>query len=294
MTTTPARRLPPWIRARLSAGGAFATVNSTLEHGDLHTVCQSALCPNRHECFSRGTATFMILGAVCTRKCAFCAVTTGAPGPLDPDEPARVAGAAKELGLGHVVVTSVTRDDLADGGASVFAGVIQALRREMPAATVEVLVPDFRGNAGDIATVLAAGPDVLNHNLETVRRLQQQIRSGANYETSLSVLRQAAAWLPAVAVKSGLMVGLGETDEEIHEAMQDLFASGCRLLTIGQYLAPSPQHRPVDRYVEPERFDGYRADALAMGFVAVAAAPLVRSSYEAGHLLAAARMARTA
>lgn len=287
MSHIASRRHPPWIKTRLSAGGSFAGVSSALERGNLHTVCQSALCPNRHECFHRGTATFMILGNVCTRKCGFCAVTPGIPLPPDPGEPARVAKAARELKLGHVVVTSVTRDDLDDGGASLFAQVIHELRNQVPDATVEVLIPDFKGEERDIAIVLSAGPDVLNHNLETVKRLQQQIRSGANYERSLSVLRYAAAWKPAVTVKSGLMAGLGETDDEIHETMQDLLASGCRILTIGQYLAPSREHRAVDRYVEPAQFERYRERAISLGFKAVAAAPLVRSSYEAGDLLAA-------
>ena len=234
----------------------------------------------------------MILGNVCTRNCGFCAVTPGTPLPLDDDEPAKVAQAARKLKLEHVVVTSVTRDDLDDGGAHVFADVIRELREEAPGATIEVLIPDFQGRERDIAVVLAAGPDVLNHNLETVRRLQLEIRSGADYERSLSVLKYAATWNPAVIVKSGLMVGLGETDDEISAAMNDLLASGCVALTIGQYLAPSRRHRHVDRFVEPSQFERYREQAMALGFKAVASAPLVRSSYEAGALLAAARLWR--
>ena len=286
---TTAGKYPPWIRARLPAGGAATSVNAVLELGGLHTVCQSALCPNKHKCFSRGTATFMILGDVCTRNCGFCAVTPGTPVPPDDDEPVKVAKAARKLKLEHVVVTSVTRDDLDDGGAHVFAEVIRELRAEVPGATIEVLIPDFKGRERDIAVVLAAGPDVLNHNLETVRRLQLEIRSGADYERSLSVLHYAATWKPAVIVKSGLMVGLGETDDEIIAAEKDLLASGCVALTIGQYLAPSQRHRPVDRFVEPAQFERYREQAIALGFKAVASAPLVRSSYEAGALLAAAR-----
>lgn len=285
-------KYPPWIRARLPAGGATTSVNAVLELGGLHTVCQSALCPNKHNCFSRGTATFMILGNVCTRNCGFCAVTPGTPLPPDDDEPAKVAQAARKLKLEHIVVTSVTRDDLDDGGAHVFADVIRELRAEAPGATIEVLIPDFKGRERDIAVVLAAGPDVLNHNLETVRRLQLEIRSGADYERSLSVLKYAGTWNPAVIVKSGLMVGLGETDDEISAAMNDLLASGCVALTIGQYLAPSRRHRHVDRFVEPSQFERYREQAMALGFKAVASAPLVRSSYEAGALLAAARLWR--
>lgn len=290
MTTgTTTRKHPPWIKTRLSSGGAFTDINAALKRNDLHTVCQSAMCPNRHECFSRGTATFLILGDVCTRKCGFCAVTPGIPIAPDPAEPLRVAQAARDFKLGHVVITSVTRDDLDDGGASAFAEVITGLRKYVPKATIEVLIPDFKGKEHDLSVVLAAGPDVLNHNLETVKRLQNQIRSGASYERSLSVLRCAAAWKPAVTVKSGLMVGLGETDDEMHEAMKDLYASGCTVLTIGQYLAPSSNHRPVDRYVEPAHFERYREQAIELGFKAVAAAPLVRSSYGAGALLTEAK-----
>lgn len=247
------------------------------------------MCPNRHECFSHGTATFLILGDICTRKCGFCAVTPGTPIAPDPDEPIRVAQAARDFKLGHVVITSVTRDDLDDGGASVFAEVISELRKCVPNATIEVLIPDFKGRECDLSVVLAARPDVLNHNLETVKRLQDQIRSGANYKRSLSVLRYAAARKPAIMVKSGLMVGLGETDDEIYEAMKDLHAVGCTILTIGQYLAPSHNHRPVDRYVEPAQFEHYRERAIALGFQAVAAKPLVRSSYGAGELLKEAK-----
>jgi len=283
---------PPWIKTRLTAGGASASVNSVIEHGDLNTVCQSAMCPNRHECFHKGTATFMILGNSCTRSCAFCAVESGTPLPPDPGEPERVAAAAITLGLRHTVVTSVTRDDLDDGGAGMFAKVIRELKAGIPGATVEVLTPDFGGREKDVATVLSAGPDVFNHNLETVKRLQRQIRSGANYRRSLGVLRYAAAWKPEVAVKSGLMVGLGETDTELCDAIDDLFAAGCRFLTIGQYLAPSRNHRAIARYVEPLQFDQYREYAMARGFRAVASAPLVRSSYNAGELLNSIEVAR--
>ncbi len=275
------QRLPPWIRIRIPASGQYDVVHRTLASGGLHTVCRSARCPNEHECFNRGTATFMILGSVCTRNCAFCAVETGRPAPPDPGEPGRLAAAARSLGLTHVVITSVTRDDLPDGGSGHFARTIEAVRRALPLSSVEVLTPDFRGERSSLETVLAARPDVFNHNIETVRRLQRSIRPSADYERSLAVLAMAAAWGPPVRVKSGLMVGLGETDDEIEEAMRDLRAAGCALLTIGQYLAPSAGHAPVARFVEPDRFDRFGRRAREMGFTAVASGPLVRSSYRA-------------
>lgn len=277
-------RLPPWIRVRVPSRGTASAVSDLLSQAALHTVCQGAQCPNQHECFNRGTATFMILGEVCTRDCLFCAVKGGRPAPVDPGEPERVAGTAARLGLRHVVVTSVTRDDLPDGGAGVFAATIAALRARLPEARVEVLVPDFQGRTADIDTVLAARPDVFNHNLETVRRLQLAVRPAADYERSLAVLRRAAAAAPSVAVKSGLMVGLGETDDELLEAIADLRKAGCELLTIGQYLAPSRRHAPVQRFVAPEQFAGYARQATAMGFRGVASGPMVRSSYQADRL----------
>jgi lipoic acid synthetase len=266
---------------RVSGSGVVDAVHHLLDQNALHTVCQGAQCPNQHECFSRGTATFMILGEVCTRDCLFCAVRTGRVQAVDPDEPQRVAEAAERLHLRHVVVTSVTRDDLEDGGAGLFAGTIQAIRSRLPAATIEVLVPDFQGHERDLGTVLAAQPDVFNHNLETVRRLQLTIRPAASYKRSLAVLRVAAGWTPKPAIKSGLMVGLGETDEEILAAMQDLRQAGCELLTIGQYLAPSVRHIPVERYVHPDQFAEYARCGTEMGFRNVASGPLVRSSYHA-------------
>lgn len=274
-------RLPPWIRVRVSGSGVVDAVHSLLDQSALHTVCQGAQCPNQHECFSRGTATVMILGEVCTRDCLFCAVPTGRAQAVDPDEPQRVAEAAERLKLRHVVVTSVTRDDLEDGGAGLFAATIRAIRSRLPATTIEVLVPDFQGRERDLDIVLAARPDVLNHNLETVRRLQLSIRPAASYERSLAVLRYAAGWTPKTAVKSGLMVGLGETDEEIIEAMRDLRQAGCELLTIGQYLAPSPRHTQVERFVHPDVFAEYARRGTEMGFRNVASGPLVRSSYHA-------------
>jgi lipoic acid synthetase len=276
-------RLPPWIRVRLSGSGTSDAVRHLLESA-LHTVCQGAQCPNQHECFNRGTATFMILGGVCTRDCLFCAVKTGVPQTVDPGEPQRVAEAAERLRLKYVVVTSVTRDDLPDGGAALFAATIGAIRARLPEARVEVLVPDFMGRERDLDTVLAARPDVFNHNLETVKRLQRTIRPAASYERSLGVLRWAAAAQPKPVVKSGLMVGLGETDDEIGEAMLDLYRAGCEALTIGQYLAPSRRHAPVSRYVPPETFEEYARQGMAIGFRNVASGPMVRSSYHADRL----------
>lgn len=282
-------RLPPWIRVRLRADGHFSKVHETLRQGGLHTVCEGARCPNRLECYNRGTATVMILGDTCTRRCRFCAVRDGVPHPADPREPERVVTMARTLGLRYVVVTSVTRDDLPDGGAGFFAETIIQLKR-LDGVTVEVLTPDFQGKKHLVETVLAAGPHVFNHNLETVRRLQPDVRPQADYDRSLQVLRIAAAWLPELIVKSGLMVGLGETDDELMAALVDLRAAGCRSLTLGQYLAPTPRHWPVARFVPPQQFEHYRCRALGLGFLAVAAAPLVRSSYQADQLMADARM----
>ncbi len=284
------QRLPPWIRVRISGSRTFDQVQDLLSECNLNTVCSGAQCPNKHECFSRGTATFMILGDTCTRDCRFCAVKTGAPLPVDVDEPRRVAEAAGRLKLKHVVVTSVTRDDLADGGAGVFAATIRAVRERLPEARIEVLVPDFMGRESDIDVVLTAKPDVFNHNLETVRRLQRVIRPAADYDRSLSVLRYVAgrADVGRCVVKSGLMVGLGETDEEVHEAILDLRRAGCELLTIGQYLAPSARNHPVERFVTPEQFQEYAKWGVAAGFVGVASAPMVRSSYHADRQLGVA------
>ena len=257
-----------------------------LADAGLHTVCASAQCPNQAECFGRGTATFLILGNHCTRRCRFCAVEGGVPVAPDPGEAGRVAAAAARMKLRYVVVTSVTRDDLSDGGAGLFADTIRALRAACHGARIEVLTPDFGGREADIATVLDAQPDVFNHNLETVRRLQRTIRPQADYARSLAVLAYAARHGLDTVVKSGVMVGLGETDAELFDALADLHAAGCRALTIGQYLAPSPAYTPVARFVPPGTFEVYRASALRMGFTAVAAGPLVRSSYHAEALYA--------
>jgi lipoic acid synthetase len=268
------RRLPPWIRVRLSGRGEYAVVDAAVNRRNLNTVCVSADCPNRNECFNRGTATFMILGDICTRNCAFCAVQTGSPAAAEVAEPRNVAE---------------VRDDLPDGGASVFASTISEVRQASADVTIEVLTPDFKGCRTDVETVLTAGPDVFNHNIETVRRLQPAVRPQADYDRSLSVLKIAADCAESISVKSGIMVGLGETDEELAECMQDLCCAGCRLLTIGQYLAPSRDHAQVERFVEPDKFDEYAASALAIGFDAVASGPLVRSSYNAHDLMAQAR-----
>lgn len=275
------QRLPQWMRRPMATDQCYPDVNQLLERLQLNTVCASAKCPNRHECWNRGTTTLMILGNTCTRHCRFCNVNTGKPSPADPDEPARVAEAVKQLNLRHVVITSVTRDDLWDGGAQVFANTIRAVRSAVPEATIEVLTPDF---VEHLDTVLDAKPDVLNHNVETVQRLQAIIRPQASYEQSLATLRKAAE-RGGVQVKSGIMLGLGETDEEILQGLEDLYAAGVRLLTLGQYLAPTREHHPVARYLSPEHFDKLAERAWEIGFKGVAAGPLVRSSYRADELV---------
>ena len=277
--------LPPWIRVRARCGGGREEVDGLLGELGLHTVCQSANCPNLGECWHQRTATFMILGDVCTRNCRFCAVKHGSPAPLDPDEPGKVAEAAKRLGLKYVVVTSVTRDDLPDGGAAVFAATIRALRGLAADVKVEVLTPDFNVDQAALRAVLEARPDVFNHNLETVERMTPQVRYRAEYRKSLEVLRLAGELSGgALAIKSGIMAGLGETDDEVAEALRDLRGAGVSLLTIGQYLPPSPSHWPLARYVEPEQFAAWEAMAKRMGFAGVASGPLVRSSYMAERL----------
>jgi lipoic acid synthetase len=280
---------PPWLRIRYRETPELTRVQGLVRELRLHTVCQSAACPNLAECWSRGTATFMLGGDRCTRRCGFCDVTTGRPAALDPGEPARVADAIAALGLRFAVVTAVARDDLADGGAGHFAATIRALRERAPACRIEVLIPDFKGDEAALARVLDAGPDVLNHNLETVARLQRRVRPQARYQRSLRVLARAAALRPEIPTKTGLMLGLGERDEEIGEALRDVRATGCALLTLGQYLRPSAAHLPVERWVPPEEFEHWREAALALGFREVAAGPLVRSSYRAEQLAFAPR-----
>jgi lipoic acid synthetase len=280
---------PAWLRKRLPAGPAYEEVRRLLHDCRLHTVCQSACCPNQFECFARRTATFMILGDRCTRNCRFCAVDHGTPAAVDAEEPRRVAEAAGHLGLRYIVVTSVTRDDLSDGGAAIFAATVGTVKRRIPGARVEVLIPDFRGNERALQTVLEAGPEVLNHNLETVSRLYAAARPQADYRRSLDLLAHSAAAAPQILTKSGLMLGLGENEIEIRAALADLRGAGVGILTLGQYLQPTRAHLPVVRYLPPEVFESWHREALAMGFAAVASGPFVRSSYHADALCDAAR-----
>lgn len=275
---------PRWIRRKLPSGPEYERIRSMIQAGKLHTVCQEAQCPNIWECFSCRTATFLILGSRCTRNCTFCAVEHGDSGPPDLREPERVAEAAAAMGLSYVVVTSVTRDDLPDGGAGHFAETIRQIRKMIPGARVEVLVPDFQGDETALSTVLAAESDVLNHNIETVQRLYPRVRPQADYQRSLTFLRRAAEIAPGIETKSGMMLGLGETEEEIRKALKDLRRVGCRMLTLGQYLQPSRNHLAVARYVAPDEFASWEKEAKQMGFAQVASGPLVRSSYHAGEL----------
>jgi lipoic acid synthetase len=278
------RRKPEWLKSRQIPTEEERRVRHLMKNLHLNTVCREARCPNRTECFNRGTATFLIMGDTCTRGCRFCNVNKGIPLSLDPAEPGHVAEAVETLGLKYVVITSVTRDDLPDGGAGHFAEVIRAVRRTKKDVGIEVLIPDFKGDPSALERVMDAGPDVLNHNVETVPRLYSQVRPGALFERSLEVLERAKFYNPSVKTKSGLMVGLGETDEELYEVFTDLRKAGCDLLTVGQYLAPTKEHYPVAEYIPPERFEAYRAKALEMGFSDAACGPLVRSSYKAGEM----------
>lgn len=290
----PSPRKPEWIRVRAPAGQSFVETQRLMRANSLHTVCEEAACPNIGECWARKHATFMILGDVCTRACAFCNVATGKPRGLDPLEPAGVARSTAELGLKHVVVTSVDRDDLPDGGAAQFAATIRAIRSAAPATTIEVLTPDFRHKDGALEAVLAAGPDVFNHNLETVPRLYPTIRPGARYYWSLRLLDRAKALAPALFTKSGIMVGLGETRGEVLQVMDDLREALVDFLTIGQYLQPTPKHAGVDRFVTPDEFKEYEEIGRAKGFLLVASSPLTRSSYHADRDFARLRALRSA
>jgi lipoyl synthase len=281
MTTEPTQGKPRWLRRRLPTGPQYERIRSLIKDQCLATVCQEAMCPNQFECFGKGTATFMILGDRCSRNCRFCAVGHGPQGPPDLEEPGRVAEAVRSMGLSYCVITSVTRDDLADGGSGHFAATIQAIRAENPQILIEVLIPDFQGDAQALATVLAAGPDVLNHNLETVARLYPTVRPKADYGRSLELLRRSRAIAPDRVTKCGIMVGLGETTEELTGLFSDLRQTGCDILTIGQYLQPSRGHLEVVDYIPPEAFTALEHQALVLGFGAVAAAPFVRSSYQA-------------
>lgn len=275
------QKKPEWIKVRLPNNPVFFSTKDLVSDLRLHTVCESAQCPNRWECWSGGTATFMIAGERCTRACGFCAVDTAKPMPLEQDEPQRVAEGVRRLGLKHVVITGVARDDLADGGADHFGRTIEAIRALDPKIAIEVLVPDFNGKDPSIQRVVDAKPDIFNHNLETVERLTPLVRSRAKYRLSLAVLKRVKEMDPAMMTKSGIMLGLGETENELFQAMDDLRESGVEVLTLGQYLRPTPNHLPVVEYVSPETFELYGEIARKKGFQFVASAPLVRSSYHA-------------
>ncbi|MDR0995069.1 MAG: lipoyl synthase [Tannerella sp.] len=281
MQTGP--RKPDWLKVRLGSDERFSHTGRIVAEHRLHTICTSGRCPNRGECWSQGTATFLISGAICTRSCKFCNTPTGRPLPLDEGEPERVAESVRLMGLKHAVITSVDRDDLPDLGAGHWVRTIRAVRQANPQTTIEVLIPDFQGRTKLVALIIEAAPDIIGHNMETVRRLSPLVRSAARYEQSLAVLRQVAA--SGIAAKTGLMAGLGETNEEVLELMDDLRAAGVSMLTIGQYLQPSRKNIPVTEYVTPEQFAAWKAAALSKGFLHVESAPLVRSSYHAKALI---------
>lgn len=279
MGSKGSRRLPSWLKMERASGEKYTMVRRLVEDNHLHTICTSGNCPNIGECWNVGNATLMILGDICTRSCRFCGTASGRPLPPDSGEPERVAGVVKALGLKHCVITSVDRDDLPDGGSRHWAETIRKIKEDNPDVTIEALIPDFRGNIEDIDRVIRAGPEVISHNIETVRRLTPAIRSVAKYEVSLSVLKHIASH--GLRAKSGLMLGLGESEDEVTEALHDLYSSGCRIVTMGQYLAPSLNHIPVAEYVTPKKFDEYRRKGLDIGFEFVESGPLVRSSYHA-------------
>jgi lipoic acid synthetase len=276
---TPTNRKPDWLRAKLPSGPAYQATRRLVEDNKLHTVCQSAQCPNIGECWSRGTATVMILGNICTRSCNFCAIQTGRPTEFDLGEPARVADAVAKMGLRHCVITSVARDDLKDGGASVWAATIRATKYRNPQCAVEVLTPDWKGRMHDLDTVLDAKPDIFNHNVETIERLQKPVRVQARYDRSLSVLRHAKQ--RGFTTKTGIMLGLGETPAEVEKCLRDIAAEKVDILTLGQYLQPTPQHWKIDRWVTPEEFKHWKEFSLSIGIGVVESGPLVRSSYHA-------------
>lgn len=279
MPDRPPGRLPEWFKVRLHQGPEYREVQEAVDRFGLHTICEEARCPNRWECWNNRTATFLILGDVCTRRCHYCSVTTGRPAPLDRDEARRVAEAVRTMGLRHAVITSVNRDELPDGGASVFADTIRETRRLNPHCTIEVLIPDFEGDEAALAAVLEPGPDILNHNIETVARLFPSIRPQGKYDRSIELLGRAKK--KGARTKSGLIVGMGETEDEIRQVMQDLRGVGCDILTIGQYLQPTKHHLPVARFYPPDHFDVFKVEGLALGFAHVESGPLVRSSYHA-------------
>ncbi len=279
-STRRSERLPPWLRRKIPLATESSRIEGAVRRRGLHTICREGLCPNRAECYAKGKVTFMMLGDVCTRGCGFCSVTKGSPGAPGPAEPKKIAEASSELGLSHVIVTSVTRDDLSDGGAAWFAGVIGELRALDPAPVVEVLVPDFGGDLNALDTVLGAEPDIFSHNMETVRRLYPEIMKGAGYDRSLHLLSEAKKRKREVLTKSSFMLGLGETTSEIFEALRDLRNAGVDFAALGQYLRPGLDQVPVDRYLSPEEFSEIGNRARAMGFLEVTAGPLVRSSYQ--------------
>ncbi|EES73261.1 lipoyl synthase [Paenibacillus sp. oral taxon 786 str. D14] len=272
---------PDWIRIKLTTGDNYQDIKQMMRSKTLHTVCEEARCPNIYECWANRTATFMILGDICTRACRFCAVNTGMPTELDLQEPQRVAEAAEQMNLRHCVVTSVARDDLKDGGASIFAGTIKAIRERLPFCSVEVLIPDFQGDEEALRIVMDAKPDILNHNIETVERLSDRVRAKAKYRRSLELLRRAKEMRPEIPTKSSIMLGVGEEWDEILQAMDDLRAVDCDILTIGQYLQPTPQHLRVEKYYKPEQFAELKEEGMKRGFSHVESGPLVRSSYHA-------------
>jgi lipoic acid synthetase len=278
-------RKPDWLKIRIADGPQLQQVSAMLRKLNLHTVCEEANCPNRFECFGKLTATFMILGRECTRNCTFCNVSKGRPMAVDAQEPFHLAQAVKELALKHVVITSVTRDDLSDGGAGHFASVVAAVRNVSPDTTIEVLIPDFQGSMAALTAVVEAGPEVINHNVETIKRLYPEVRPMADYNRSLELIKRVKETASGIYAKSGFMVGLGEKPAEVEELLADLRRAGCDIVTIGQYLAPSKKHHPVMEYVTPETFAAYKRQAEGMGFSHVASSPLVRSSYHANEAL---------
>jgi lipoic acid synthetase len=287
---TNAHPRPAWLRVKYFGGPNYQDLKRIMRTLDLHTVCESARCPNMGECWEHRTATFMILGNICTRACGFCAVPSGKPlGPPEEDEPARVAEAVEKMGLRYAVVTSVNRDDQPDGGAAIFARTIEQIRQRVAGCRIEVLIPDFRGEWSALETVIAARPDVLNHNMETVPRLYRRVRKGADYERSLELLRRVRKQAPDMATKTGMMLGLGETREEVLTAMQDIAKQGTHILTLGQYLQPTPEHLPIERYIHPDEFAEFKQLGEQMGLKHVESGPLVRSSYHAFEQEEAAR-----
>jgi lipoic acid synthetase len=293
VAAAPRQPKPEWLKVRAPGSPGYLRLRTLMRELKLHTVCEEAQCPNIGECWHHGTATFMILGDVCTRACSYCAVSHGRPGPVDPHEPIRIADAIATLGLDYVVITSVDRDDLADGGASIFEDTIRETRKRRPDCRIEVLIPDFQGNEASLHAVLDAGPDVLNHNTETVPRLYRMARSGGRYTRTLELLDRSRRYAPQIPTKSGVMVGLGEEKDELVATFRDLRDAGCGILTVGQYLRPSAAHAPMVRYYQPDEFRELKTIALDMGFVHVESGPLVRSSYHA-HETADAFAARSA